>query len=79
VIYQTCPQLPEKIPVLLRVLGRRKLNTVFTAHFFFAEPEHRAEGRIHEHRLAIEVFHRNPDGARTEEVAEKLRVETLVL
>jgi hypothetical protein len=52
-VYRTCSQLLEIGPILLRIFGRRKLDTVLLAQFLFAESEHRAKRRIHEQRSPL--------------------------
>jgi hypothetical protein len=47
---------------------------VFVTQFLLAEAEERAKGWIYEERLAFHVLDRNPDGARVENIMEKLNV-----
>src|SRR5438874_10043850 len=71
---RTSSQLLEKCPILLGVLARRKVDTVFATHFLFAKSKHRAKGRIDEERPSFQVLQRNPDGTRFERIVEELAV-----
>jgi hypothetical protein len=47
---------------------------MFTAQFFLAETQKRAKRRVHKEELSLQVFHRNPDGTRIENITKKLGV-----
>src|SRR5262249_16750161 len=53
VIYRAGSQLLKERPVLLSILRRRKIDTMFAPQFVLSETEHRAKGGIHEERLPV--------------------------